>query len=185
MSAYQWLVRFLARKFRLILVELAKAAVALAGRLLRFCQQAIADAEIIDVGPRKAAVGVRRRADDGLAAHVERGVDQRGAPGPPFELLEQLVEARIGLAMHRLQAGGVVDMGDGGQDRARYRQLLEPGQSLLFGFQRQPDLLGDRRREQHVWTRPVMLEVGAGAFGQNRWRERPERLATLDLQVYQ
>jgi hypothetical protein len=87
-------------------VELAKPAVALAGRLLGFCQQAIADAKIIGVGR-----SVFRRTDDRLAAHVERGVDQHGVAGPPFELLEQPVEARVGLAMHRLQAGGVVDTG--------------------------------------------------------------------------
>ena len=48
--------------------------------LLRLAQEAVADGEAVEVRAHEAAEGVRRRTDDGLAAHVEAGVHDYRQP---------------------------------------------------------------------------------------------------------
>src|SRR6516164_10321216 len=51
---------------------------------------------------------IARRADDGIAARVERGVDEHGDPGAGLKRLEQIVIARRLLAVDRLDAGRAI-----------------------------------------------------------------------------
>ena len=48
--------------------------------LLALDQVQVADRERVELGAHEAAEGVLRRMDDGLAPHVEAGVDQHGQP---------------------------------------------------------------------------------------------------------
>ena len=49
----------------------------------------------VDVGAHEAAIRVRRRADDRLATHVERGVHHDRTAGQPLELVDQVVVVGI------------------------------------------------------------------------------------------
>src|SRR6187399_2619850 len=66
------------------------------GVLVFLAQEAVADHQNLDLAAHEAAEGILRRADDRLAAHVERGVDQHRAAGARLEGLDQLVEGRVG-----------------------------------------------------------------------------------------
>ena len=81
--------------------------------LLRLAQDTVSNREKIDLRSHEAAEGVFRRADDRLAAHIEAGVDEHRAAGQRLEAADQRVIARIGLRVHGLDAGRIVDMGDG------------------------------------------------------------------------
>src|SRR5437879_5552256 len=95
-------------------------------RVLRFlAQETVADRERLDLGAHEAAERVLRAADDRLAAHVEAGVDDHRAAGPVFELGYELVEPRIGFAMHRLHARRVVDVRHRGNGGARHVQIVD------------------------------------------------------------
>ena len=60
-------------------------------------QVAIADREDIQFDTHEAPKGVFRRADDGLALHVEPGIDQDLAACLLLELGEARVESEIGI----------------------------------------------------------------------------------------
>src|SRR2546430_2516949 len=71
-------------------------------RLSIAVQDIVADNEVIDLAIDEASVSVIGRADDRLAAHVERGIDQRSAASRLLESLEQSVEGWVLLAAQRL-----------------------------------------------------------------------------------
>ena len=75
-------------------------------------EKAIADDEAIDFGRHEAAIGVFDRVDDRLAANVERGIDDDRASRELVELLDDVVEERVGLAFDRLDPRGIIDVGD-------------------------------------------------------------------------
>ena len=66
-------------------------------RLRGLLEQERPEHEAVDVGAHEAAVGVLRRADDRLAAHVERRVHQHRAAGEALERLDQVVVVAVGL----------------------------------------------------------------------------------------
>ena len=72
----------------------------------------------VHVGAHEAAVGVLRRADDGLAAHVEGGVDHHRATCALFETAHQPVKPFVSHGINSLNPRRVVDMGDRRHHRA-------------------------------------------------------------------
>src|SRR4051812_921915 len=104
----------------------------LQGRVLLVLDKiAVAGSQYIDFRAHETAEGVLRRAYDRLAAHVEAGVDQYGTPGQPVEATDEIVIERIGIAMHRLDASGIIDVRDRRNARTRHVELVDPEQ-LLF-----------------------------------------------------
>lgn len=77
--------------------------------LLVLLQHAVADHEQIECVAHEAAEGVFGRADDRFAAEVEGGVDQDRAAGLSLGGAQQLVKARISIAVHGLDARGIMD----------------------------------------------------------------------------
>src|ERR1051325_3112847 len=59
--------------------------------LLRLEQQEVADDQGIHLGAHEAGDRLPGRADDGLATHVEGGIDQHRAAGQTFKGREQVV----------------------------------------------------------------------------------------------
>ena len=102
-------------------------------RLRRLVEQERAEHEIVDVRPHEAAIRVLRRADDRLAADVERGVDEHAAAGARLERLDQVVVAGVRLACHGLDARRVVDVRDRRDVRPRHVQLVDAPQLVLLG----------------------------------------------------
>src|ERR1700719_1498672 len=68
-------------------------------RLIGLCQQVIAHHQVVHLGAHETPICVLGRAHDRLAANVEGSVDDHPASGERFEAANQLVIARIGLAM--------------------------------------------------------------------------------------
>src|SRR5262245_30253251 len=166
-------------------VELELVLVVLRQRrvLALLAQEAVAHREALDLGAHEAAERVLGRADDRLAAHVEAGVDDHRAAGLLLEALDQRVVLRIGLLVHRLHARRVVDVRHRRDRGARHVELLDAEQRLLLLGHRDALVLGDVRHQQHVRALAVELEILRDVFRQHRGRERPERLAVLDLEV--
>src|SRR5215510_12979769 len=100
--------------------------------LLGLAQHAVADDEQLDLVAHEAAEGVLGRADDRLAAHVEARVDQDAAAGLLLEARDQCVEARVGVGVHGLHAGRIVDMRDGGDVGAHDIELVDAEKLLLL-----------------------------------------------------
>src|SRR4051812_45111812 len=73
-------------------------------RLVVLVHHRIPAYEDVDFRPHEAAKCVLGRADDRLAAHIETGVDDNRAPRLVAECRDQRVVARIGFAMHGLNA---------------------------------------------------------------------------------
>src|SRR5262245_10218941 len=92
--------------------------VVLDDRLIFLEEDPLIDDENVDVGAHAAAVSVFGIAHDGLASHVERRVDDHGTSRLLEELVDEVVVARIRLAMDRLDARRVVDVGRRGNRRA-------------------------------------------------------------------
>src|SRR6058998_875961 len=91
-----------------------RLVIALEGGILAFLAQvAISGGESIELASHEAAKRVLRRAYDGFAAHVEAGIHEHRAAGSALERREQRVVARVGVLMHGLHAGRVVDVCDG------------------------------------------------------------------------
>src|SRR5215471_18245735 len=87
--------------------------------------------QVVDLGTHETPVRVGRRADDGLSAYVERGIDEYPAPGALLERFEEAIVARVRLVMHRLNASGIVHMRDCGQLRALEIQFVDAEEPLL------------------------------------------------------
>src|SRR5688500_19477938 len=68
-------------------------------RLAILVENAVLEHQNVHFRPHETTIRVFRRADDRLAAHVERGVDQHRASGALLEFLEQGVVPRVGLMM--------------------------------------------------------------------------------------
>jgi hypothetical protein len=77
----------------------------------------------------KASSGVQTI---GSVRNIEARVDQNGAAGLGLETLAQRVEARIGVGMHDLHAGRVVDVGNRRDIRARHIELVDAEELLLL-----------------------------------------------------
>src|SRR6266481_5890977 len=80
------------------------------GVLLVLDEIAVAGRQYVDLRAHEAAEGILGRAYDRLATHVEAGVDQDGASGQPVKATDEIVVKRIGFVMHRLHAGGIIDV---------------------------------------------------------------------------
>src|SRR3954454_10948921 len=91
----------------LIQLELVLIVLFQRGVLRFLAEKTVADGQRLDLGAHEAAEGVLRAADDGLAAHVEAGVDDHRAAGLLLELADEVVEARVGFLVHGLHARGI------------------------------------------------------------------------------
>src|SRR4051794_27333616 len=87
-----------------ISIELERGLVVLLQRrvLLFLPQEAVAHRQRLDLRAHEAAERILGGPYDRLAAHVEAGVDDHGAAGQVLELRDQLVVARVRLAVHGL-----------------------------------------------------------------------------------
>src|SRR5438876_10121416 len=65
--------------------------ISLQRRLIRFFENEVLEYQEIDLCSHEAAVSVRGRADDRLAANIEGCIDDHAAPGFLFKRLEQRV----------------------------------------------------------------------------------------------
>src|SRR5690349_9769807 len=93
--------------------------------LLVLAQDAIAGDEKLDFRTHEAAKRVLGRTHDRLAANVETGVHQHRAAGASVESREEIVEPRVSLAMYRLHACGIVDVGHGRNVRTRHVEFID------------------------------------------------------------
>ena len=78
-------------------------------------QEEVTHREIIHLGINEAAIGIVGRADNGFAADVELGVHEHGTSGFFLEPLQDGVKVGVLPGRHRLDPGGVINMGDGRQ----------------------------------------------------------------------
>ena len=83
-----------------------------------------------------------------------------------------------------LNAGRIVDVGDGWDLRTRHVQLLDAEQSFLLAGHGNPLAFGHRSHQEHVRTFPVDLKILRHFLRQDCRRERAERLPEFDLQVH-
>jgi len=74
------------------------------GFLVFFAEEAVAYREGFDLSAHEAAECIFGKANNGLAADVEAGVDDDRAPCALFELRDQSVIAGVGVAMDGLDA---------------------------------------------------------------------------------
>src|SRR5580704_1656874 len=95
------------------------------------------------------------------------------------------MKARVGIAMHGLDPSRIVDVGNRGNIRARYFQLVEPGERLVVTVQLMTMGASDIGNNEHVGTGTIELEPFACVLGENRGSERPETLPIFNLQVEQ
>ena len=63
-------------------------------------------------GGQESSIGISRGFHDRLTPHVEAGVDQHRATGPPLECSKQASEQRVANVVDRLHPGRAVDVGD-------------------------------------------------------------------------
>src|SRR5262249_22841533 len=89
-------------------------------RLLVLEDEKIADRQEIDPGVDEAGDRILRRADDRLAAYVERSVDHHRAAGQPVKHVHQAMKRRVAVGIDSLQPCAVIDM----RDRRPRRALL-------------------------------------------------------------
>src|SRR5437899_2764784 len=75
------------------LIEFKGCLIALLERgvLIFLAQKTTTDGQGLDFGSHEAAKGILRRADNGLASHVEAGIDNHRAPRARAEPVDQLV----------------------------------------------------------------------------------------------
>src|SRR5262249_14751214 len=144
---------------------------------------AVAGRQYVDLRAHEATEGILGRAYDRLATHVEAGVDQDRTPGQPVKAADEIVVERIGLAMHRLHAGGIIDVRNRRDARARHVELVDPEQLLLLAGHFAAMALADRSDHEHVGTIDIDVEPVRDALAQDRRCERAKALAVLDLQV--
>src|SRR5205085_7428777 len=119
----------------------------------------IPDGHRVEARAVEATDGLVRRADDRLAAHVERGVQDDGYAGELAEVLDHGVEPRVRALRHGLRSHGSIDV----HDRWNLRSALGAG------------LVGD----DHERRRLRVLEIVALHFVEHRRTERPPRLPEL------
>ena len=113
--------------------------------------------ERVDFCAHEAAKGVLRIAHDRLAAHAETGVDDHRTAGPLLEFRYQSVVARVGLGVHRLHPGRVVDVRHGRDEGA---QNVE----LVARLRRQPaDSAGPKRWTLYPFPGPLRRVTNSGS----------------------
>jgi hypothetical protein len=91
--------------------------------------------------------------------------------------------ARIGVRVHGLNPGRVIDVGHGRNGRSRHVQLLDTEQRMLGRRHLASMLLRYVRHEEHVGAITVELEPVGDVFAKDRRREGSKGLAVLDLEV--
>src|SRR5215475_15555576 len=92
-----------------------RARTSLTALIASLLDQVVPEDEEIHPAPAERAVGLGGRVDDRLALQVERCVEDDGDTGGLAEHLDEAMVARRGMLIDGLQAGGAVDVGDGGQ----------------------------------------------------------------------
>src|SRR5207253_2666743 len=154
--------------------------------LLFLEQHEVLEHEHVHVGGKEAAISIRRRANDRLAAHVEARVDEHRAAGLLVELLDELAVAAVARRIDRLDSRRIIHVRDCGNDRAGNLELLDALEARRLAVDAETLLLLNRRDEQHVraLVGGAHSEEFARTLGKHRRRERPERFAKLDLQVH-
>src|SRR5215813_9401380 len=95
------------------------------GKLLVLAEDTISDGKHVELCPHEASEGIFRRANDRFAAHVETGVHEHRAAGSITKIAQKSMETRIGLGMHRLNSGRIVDMGHVRDARAWHIELVD------------------------------------------------------------
>lgn len=182
------------KNFDGVLVELEAGDVAaffLFGELLVLCFTAeyeVFDDEDVHVGGLKAPKGIRRGADDGLAADVEAGIDHDAASGLLFELAEEAAEASVATLVDGLETGAHVHMSDGGEMGARDIDAATEvgifhGASLLWG-ELEVVFFTHVRDDEHVRAIRIMLEVGGDIFAQDDRGKGAKTLAEFDAEIH-
>ena len=148
-------------------------------------QEAVADGQHLDLGAHEAAEGVLRRADDGLAAHVEAGVDEDRAAGAVLEgaraargSADWSRDARSGCAPSS-RRGSPRGCPIAGRSACRCRRALRSSALMLapavLRARRRPAACRGCRRRART-TPPTSSRSTDG-------REGTEGLAILDLEV--
>src|SRR2546425_12570581 len=101
---------------------LGPVAILLQRRLVALFQDMGTDDQIVHVRAHATAVSVLGRADDWLAADIERGVDDDRDSSAPFELTDQVVVERVLSPGDALDPRRVVHMGHR-RDRSEERRV--------------------------------------------------------------
>src|SRR5246500_4691761 len=154
------------------------------GRVLLILDEiAAAGRQYVDLRAHEAAEGILGRAYDRLATHVEAGVDQDGASGQSVKASDEIVVKWIGFAMHRLHAGGIIDVRNRRDAGTRHVELVDPEQPLLLARHFAAMALVDRSDHEHVGTVHIDVEPLRDVLAQDRRRKRAKALAILDLQI--
>src|SRR5436190_1821273 len=81
--------------------------------LVFLSQITVADSKNVELVSHETAERVLRRAHDGLAAHIEARIHEDRTASFPLERGEQRVIAWIGVLVHGLDAGRVINMRHG------------------------------------------------------------------------
>jgi hypothetical protein len=146
-------------------------------------EKKVLEDEGVHLRAHEAAVGVVGCAHDGLAAHVEGGVDDEAVAGALLEGGDHLVVLRVVGSVDGLHTRGVVHVGDGGHVTAlaahHRREVL--ARLALRGREAPPRLHGGDQK--HVWALALHLEELRDVLLQDGRGEGPEGLPILDLQV--
>src|SRR5262245_41998517 len=149
--------------------------------LLLFDEIAVARCQYVDVRPHETAEGLLGGAYDRLATHVETGVDQYRAASQLMKSADEIVIERIGLAMHRLHASGIIDVRDCRNTGPWDVELLDPKQLLLVAGHFAAMALEDRGDDEHVGTVDIDVEPFREVLAEDRGSKRAKALAVLDL----
>ena len=145
----------------------------------------MAHAQHVDVRGHEGLIRLLRRADDRIPSEVDARIHDHGAAGLLAIPHEELVVETVALRVDRLDARGIVDVGDRRQLRPHHRQLLDAAD--LAGVRRGQALpCVHRRDDQHVGAvlAGPHVDVLVDVLPEDRGRERPEALAKLDLEVH-
>jgi hypothetical protein len=154
--------------------------------LFRLENQQVADGQQINSSIQKATDSIGGSANDGFAAHVERGIDKHRATGDLVEALEEPVKAWISLSVDSLHASTIVDMGDGWKGGALLVQELEhiavtgAKAGAVYGL---PEFVAHLGHQQHIGTFLIKIEILGGFVGEDRGSKGAPAFAALDALV--
>ena len=151
--------------------------------LLDLLQHAVSHDEHVKLIPHKATKSIFRRTDDRFAANIEAGVHQDRAAGQLLKSTEQFVKQWIGIAVHGLDAGRVINMCHRRDFRTRNVELVDSEQGLFLRSHMAMLGFSDVGNNQHVRAVRRKFEPFRDVFTQYRRRERPKALAIFDLQI--
>src|ERR1043166_1506421 len=113
------------------------------GRLIFLQQDEVLENQRVHVGAHEAAVRILGRADDRLASHVERRVDDDRAAGFPVERVDDVVVERVRFTADRLDSRGIIDVRDRGDRRSRKDTTVDTPEVLrVFADRQAPPPVG-------------------------------------------